>query len=123
MKDSLEIMRALGITASEIRLSGGGARSALWRQMQADVYDQSVCTINATEGPAFGVALLAGVGTDVWSTVEEACDEAVDVVARHEPNEDAARVYRAFYPVFQGLYNSLEPDFDSITNVVGRLQA
>jgi xylulokinase len=123
MKDSLEIMRALGIEASDIRLSGGGARSSLWRQMQADVYDQAVCTINATEGPAYGVALLAGVGTGVWSTVEEACGQSIAVVARHEPDEEAARVYRAFYPVFQKLYRSLEPDFDAITRVVGELQA
>jgi xylulokinase len=121
MKDSLEIMRGLGIEASEIRLSGGGARSSLWRQMQADVYDRSVCTINATEGPAYGVALLAGVGTGVWKTVEEACDEAIAVVSRHAPREKAALVYRAFYPVFQGLYRSLEGDFDAITDVVGRL--
>jgi len=121
MKDSLEIMRALGIEASEIRLSGGGARSSLWRQMQADVYDQPVCTINATEGPAYGVARLAGVGTGVWGTVEEACGEAIAVVARHKPEPGAARAYRAFYPVFQGLYRSLAPDFEAITGVVARL--
>jgi len=121
MKDSLEIMRSLGIEASEIRLSGGGARSELWRQMQADVYDHAVCTINATEGPAYGVALLAGVGTGVWSSVEEACAEAIAVVKRHEPNEADVHVYRQFYPIFQGLYRSLEADFEAITDRVSRL--
>ena len=59
MRDCLEVMRGLGVKAEQIRLSGGGARSPYWRQMQADIYGQTVAQINAQEGPAFGVALLA----------------------------------------------------------------
>ena len=63
MRDCLEIINGMNIPVKEIRLSGGGARSAFWRQMQADIYGQQVCTINAEEGPAYGVALLAAAGT------------------------------------------------------------
>lgn len=121
MKDSLEIIHSMGIEVGEIRLSGGGAKSGFWRQMQADVYEHPVCTINAGEGPAYGVALLAGVGTGVWSSVEEACEQAISVASRCEVNRERARIYGEFYPVFQDLYRSLKDDFDVITEKVGRL--
>ncbi|MGD2175196.1 MAG: xylulokinase, partial [Candidatus Brocadiaceae bacterium] len=118
MKDSLEIMRGLGIEVSQIRLSGGGARSQFWRQLQADIYDNPVCTINASEGPAYGVALLAGVGTGVWDSVPEACTQAINLTSRYEVNEEDARIYRRFYPLFQSLYASLKGDFASMTATV-----
>ncbi len=121
MKDSLEIIRQMGIAVDEIRLSGGGARSEFWRQMQADVYDNAVCTINADEGPAYGVALLAGVGTGVWDSVEEACEQSISVVSRNEVEPENARVYREYYPVYQGLYRSLKADFATITQRVAGL--
>ena len=63
MRDSLELIREMGVTIEQVRVSGGGARNALWRQIQADIYGCDVHTLNSTEGPAFGVALLAQVGT------------------------------------------------------------
>ena len=62
MRDSLELIREMGVTIEQIRVSGGGARNPLWRQIQADIYGHDVHTLNSTEGPAFGVALLAMVG-------------------------------------------------------------
>ena len=121
MKDSLEIIHAMGIEVNEIRLSGGGAKSEFWRQMQADVYERPVCTINASEGPAYGVALLAGVGTGVWDNVEQACSQAISIVDRYRVNRKQSRIYQEFYPVFQSLYRSLKGDFDVITEKVGRL--
>ncbi len=121
MKDSLEIMRGMGIPVGEIRLSGGGAKSAFWGQMQADVYGSAVCTINATEGAAYGAALLAGVGTGVWDSVEEACEAGISVTSQYAVNEGSARVYEEFYPVYQQLYRSLEGEFDVITEKVARL--
>jgi xylulokinase len=121
MKDSLEIIRSMGIAVDEVRLSGGGARSEFWRQMQADVYGNAVCTINADEGPAYGVALLAGVGTGVWGSVEEACEQSISVVSRYEVQAENARVYREYYPVYQSLYRSLKVDFAAITRKVALL--
>jgi xylulokinase len=121
MKDSLEIIRSMGIVVEEVRLSGGGARNEFWRQMQADVYESAVCTINADEGPAYGVALLAGVGTGVWGSVEEACEQSISTVSRHEVQPENVRVYREYYPLFQSLYRSLKGDFAAITGRVARL--
>ncbi|MFO7957938.1 MAG: xylulokinase [Candidatus Brocadiia bacterium] len=121
MRDSLEIMRWLDVEIDQIRLSGGGARSEFWRRMQADIYGQPVCTINASEGPAYGAALLAGVGTGAWDSVPEACDAAIDVTGEYPVNEENKRLYDELYPVFQQLYRSLEGDFDTITEKVARL--
>jgi xylulokinase len=123
MKDSLEIIRSMGIEVNQIRLSGGGARSEFWRRLQADVYGQPVCTINATEGAAYGVALLAGVGTSVWSSVEEACDKCISVTSTYAVNEADRRVYSEFYPLYGKLYRSLKDDFDAITERVSRLHS
>ena len=114
MRDSLEIIRALGVPISEIRASGGGARSAFWRKMQANIYNFSVCTINVTEGPAFGAALLAGVGAGVFSSVEEACAATVRVTSRTEVEEDIARLYEKYYGEYRRLYQSLKGDFAEI---------
>ena len=77
LRDSMEIMRELGLSVTQVRSTGGGARSSLWRQIQADIYGAEVVTVNAEEGPAFGAAILAAVGTGVYDTVEEATDDLV----------------------------------------------
>ncbi len=68
MRDALEIMLEMGTPITQVRASGGGARSDFWRHLQADVYKQPIVLTNAAEGPAYRVALLAGVGTGVWSS-------------------------------------------------------
>jgi len=118
MKDSFEIIKNLGVPIKEVRLSGGGARSRFWRQMQADIYNHEVCTINASEGPAFGVALLAGVGTGVFKTVQEACGATIRVVTRTKVNRKNERIYAKYHPVYQHLYQSLKGDYRKIAGVV-----
>ncbi len=118
MLDSLSIVRELGIPVEEIRLSGGGARSAFWRQMQADVYGQEVCTINASQGPAFGAALLAGVGTGMYGSVAEACEATISVVSRTGVQEEQRAVYARAYPMYCKLYESLKADFREIEALV-----
>jgi len=114
MRDSLEIAKGMNIPVQEIRLSGGGARSAFWRQMQADIYGQQVVTINASEGPAYGVALLAAAGTGAYKSVEEACRATISVVTRTKPKAAALKTYNAAFPVYQQLYRSLKSDFAAI---------
>ncbi|QDT44828.1 Xylulose kinase [Gimesia alba] len=118
MRDSLEIIKELNIPVKEIRLSGGGARSEFWRQMQADIYGQKVVTINAEEGPAYGVALLAAAGTGAYKDVVEACGATIRVVESTNVNPKNKKVYNQSYPVFQGLYSSLKADFQEIRSLV-----
>ena len=114
MRDSLEIFRGLDIPVKQIRASGGGSKSPLWRQIQADVFGQQVVTINSAEGPAFGVALLAAVGAGAFKNIQEACKSAIKVVKATKPNVKANKVYNAAMPVYQRLYCSLKDDFRAI---------
>lgn len=114
MTDALRIMEDMGIQVRKIRLSGGGARSQLWRQMQADIYGKQCAVINADEGPAYGVALLAGVGTGVWSSVPQACKTAIEDVALIKPDAKAKRAYVKHHAVYQRLYDALAGSFKEI---------
>jgi len=98
----------------EIRLGGGGSKSPLWRQIQADVFDQDVVTINTEQGPAFGVALLAAVGAGAFKKIEEACAATIRVVSRTACDKQAAKAYDRRFPIYQQLYQSLKSDFRAI---------
>src|SRR4051812_42275596 len=119
MRDALEIMNNMGCGAREVRASGGGARSAFWRQLQADVYNQPIVLTNATEGPAYGVALLAGVGTGVWKSVEEACRRSIKQTKKVNPNKKAAAAYEPFYRTYDKLYGDLKDRFREIASLAG----
>ncbi len=120
MRDCLEIIQGIKIPVKEIRLSGGGARSEFWRQLQADIYGQKVVTINAAEGPAYGVALLAAAGTGAYQDVVQACEATIDVVTTTAPNSTFQRLYSTLHPTYQHLYESLRQDFRSIAEQLGR---
>jgi xylulokinase len=119
MKDSLEIIKGMNVPVNEIRVSGGGANSPFWRQLQADVYGQDVVTINASEGGALGVALLAAVGTGAFSSVEEACDAVIRVTSTSVTNPETAGLYEKYYPIYGALYQHLKSDFDDIQRLIG----
>jgi len=117
MRDSLEIMRGLGIKIDQIRALGGGARSDLWRQIQADIYGTELVTINVEEGPAFGAALLAGVGARVYSSVGEACKKTIKEVRRTEPKKENIKIYDKYYEIYKSLYPTLKSCFDKTAEV------
>jgi xylulokinase len=113
LRDSLTLFREINVPIDSIRLSGGGARSPLWRQIQADIYGMPVELIEADEGAAYGAALLAGAGTGVWPSVEAACDSSVRVAKRIEPDpKTVARMdsqyaeYRKLYPALRQINHS-----------------
>ena len=111
MRDQVEIMRSRGVQVSEVRAGGGGAASEFWREMQADMYNAKVVTINTREGAAFGVALLAAVGTGEYQNVPEACSAAIKVTHTMKPRMAAAKAYDTVYPPFRRLYQCLKEDF------------
>ncbi|CAA7602606.1 glycerol kinase/xylulokinase [Acididesulfobacillus acetoxydans] len=104
LRDSLELIKEAGVPAAEIRVSGGGARSALWRQIVADIFQAPVTVVNSTEGPAFGAALLAGTGIGVYASVAEACGKTVRVESRQEPDLSAGETYEKGYALYRSLY-------------------
>ncbi len=117
MADALNIMQEMGIPTRSVRLSGGGARSDFWRQLQADIYNTPVVTINAQEGPAYGVALLAGVGTGVWSSVKQACKQAISETEKRKPNRKLAKLYQQYHKQYSNLYTALEPMYEQIAGL------
>lgn len=114
LRDSLEIIRGLNVPVRQIRAGGGGSRSELWRQIQADVFGQKVVTLNAEEGAAYGVALLAAVGAGTFADVREACRVTIRVVSETSPNRPAQKRYNQAFPIYQKLYQSLKSDFQQI---------
>jgi xylulokinase len=108
LRDTFTIFSELQIPVERIRLGGGGARSPLWRQIQADVYDHAVETVKADEGAAFGAAVLAGVGARIWSSVDEACDALVQTAERITPNAAVAEKMNERYAAFTRVYPALK---------------
>jgi xylulokinase len=118
MRDSLELIREMGVTIHQVRVSGGGACNALWKQIQADIYGCDVHTVNSTEGPAFGVALLAQVGTGGFATVPEACDATIRAANSTSVDQKVKAYYDRAYPVYRQLYQDLRQSFKSIDALV-----
>ena len=109
LKDCFTIIGEQGFQLEQIRATGGGAKSSLWRQIMADVLGVELVTTNAQEGPAFGAALLAGVASGVYASVEQACETIVQVGERTEPRPEAGRIYAKSYEVYHALYPALKP--------------
>jgi xylulokinase len=113
LNDTFAIFAEMNVPVKSIRLGGGGARSPLWRQIQADVYGQDVEIVEAEEGAAFGAAILAGVGAKMWPNVDAACNFVVRVVQRVSPipanvavMKAAGRAYRRIYPAMKSIFAS-----------------
>jgi xylulokinase len=118
LRDSFELMKTAGLSSiHQVRVSGGGARSLLWRQILADVFQAELVTVNTTEGAAYGAALLAGVGTGAWSSVDEACAATVKQTGCTSPAAAAAQVYDRGYSVYRELY----PAFMDISHRLSQL--
>jgi len=114
LRESLEILGQLNVPVKQIRVSGGGAKSMLWKQIMADTFGQKACTINAEQGPAFGVALLAAVGDGAYRDIEEACKATIHVVEKVSPTKSAEKIYNKSFPIYQSLYSSLKENFAAI---------
>lgn len=112
LKDSLELIEALGIQPSKLVASGGGSKSRLWRQMQADLFDKPVYTTKTTEEASVGAAITAGVGVGLYSSVEEACSQLISFHSEvFEPIKQNQRVYLERYALFKELYKRNEDLF------------
>ncbi|MBK7404022.1 MAG: xylulokinase [Phycisphaerales bacterium] len=115
MRQILEIVANVDVRASRIRLGGGGAKTAFWRQLQADVYDAPVELPNTEEGPAFGAALMGGVGAGVWPGVAEACRETLGVTEHREPEAKLAAFYAELLSQFGLAYPALREQFAALS--------
>ena len=116
LADCLEIIRGLGMPATQVRLSGGGARSPFWTQLFADIFNAPVVILESQEGSAYGAALLAMLGTGEYSSVAEMCKAVIRQVSSTAPNTKAAPFYREQYGIYRSLYPALKPIYSAISN-------
>ena len=111
LRDSVEILREFGLEISEVRALGGGAKSDLWRQMQADIYNTDVVTMNIDEGPAAGAAIMAAVGAKHFNNIEEACGAILKPVSTKMPISKNVEQYDEFYMTYKQIYKDLKDTF------------
>lgn len=117
LRDALELIIRRQLPVRELRLLGGGARSRLWRQILADVFDRPVYTVNHTQGAAFGAALLGGVGVGIFTSVADACIRTVKAKVAARPGPDSV-IYSRYYPRYRALYRALREEFRELARVV-----
>jgi xylulokinase len=116
-RHNLDVLRGMGIDPALILATGGGGRSALWRQMLADVFECRVATVANKEGPALGVALLAGVGTGLYRSVPAACAEVIEQRAAQQPVAENSARYGPYYELYKSLYPAMKESFHTLAGL------
>jgi xylulokinase len=117
LRDSLEILKDMKIPVKCARVSGGGAKSRLWRHILADIFNTDVEIINSEEGPAFGGAILASVGCGVFNSVDEACRSLIKVAEVIKPQGENVQKYNRVYKVYAGMYDTLKNTFINLSEI------
>lgn len=112
--DCLSLMRQVGITSDKVVLFGGGAKSRVWRQIISDAFSTKIVTLNIEEGPAYGAALLAGVGCGIYGSIEEAVDRTIKEVSQTNPIGENVKKYKNLYEIYKSLYEDLKGDFEKL---------
>ena len=115
--DCDEILKEMGLCVSRMMACGGGGKSGVWRQMLADLYGCEVNTLKQTEGPALGAAILAGVASGVYESVESACDRILQPATATKPREREAGIYRRGHKLYQKLYASLKENYKELAEL------
>nr|MCR4822928.1 xylulokinase [Treponema sp.] len=115
--DSLLVLKEMGINISSMLACGGGGTSSLWRQMLCDVFNLPVATVASKEGPALGVALLAAVGSGVYSSVEEACKKVIKVNKEQKPVKENVESYKKYYQLYRKLYPALKSSYSELSQL------
>ncbi|KJR49299.1 Xylulose kinase [Desulfosporosinus sp. I2] len=115
--ECVDVFKEMQVNVEDMIACGGGGRSTVWRQMLSDMYGCSVSTIKADEGPAFGVAILAGVGAGVYDSVEAACDNLVSKNIILKPNPSTRKVYEEYYELYKKLYADLQGSFKLLSKL------
>jgi xylulokinase len=117
LKDSFALIEGAGLGAIEqVRVSGGGSKSVLWRQILANVLGAELVVVNTTEGAAYGAAILAGVGCGEWPDAEMACSNLIKIAERVSPEEKQVVLYGLLHDKYKDLYPALKPSFNRLAS-------
>ncbi len=117
LRDCVDILREMGLQINEMRACGGGGSSPFWRQMLADVFGCEIQAMVSKEGPALGVAILAGVGAGVYKSVEEACGAIIQTNNPEQPIKNNSYQYENYYAIYKKLYPSLKDNFKQLSRL------
>ena len=112
VRRNIEVIEGLGVPVNEIRALGGGARSRVWKQMEADIVGRPVLTTTNEEAATLGAAILAGKAVGIYSSVEEAAEQMIQIKERFEPNPANRAVYDETFGTYVRLYDALCPLFE-----------
>ena len=117
LRDVAELIKEMGVPITQIRTSGGGPLSALWRQIHADVFGNEVVTVSGSaEGGAYGAALVAGAGVGMWPSVEEAV-RFLTIETKDRPIPEHTDTYDRLFLVYRNLYSALKESFDRVSEI------
>jgi xylulokinase len=117
IKDIFVLIQQAGLgEIKQVRASGGGAKSALWRQILASVLETELVTVNTTEGAAYGAAALAAVGSGAWPNVPSACRDLIQITGAVAPASGDIAAYRNGYQIYRGLYPALKASFQQLSD-------
>ena len=118
LRDTIELLRNANVSVNEVMASGGGAKSKLWLQMQADIYNASIVTTNVSETGCVGAAMLAAIGAKHFSDAKEACSQIIKPISVTEPNQQKVAMYEDFYSTYRSLYGTLQKTFAKQAEIV-----
>lgn len=121
LKDCQEILIEMGVETDQMMACGGGGKSPVWRQMLADLYECRVTTAKQAEGPALGAAILAGVGTGLYESVERACEKLISADQVTQPDPQNTIRYREYHKLYQQLYVDLKQSYKVLAALPGRM--
>jgi len=115
LRDCLEVFEELGIKIDQVIASGGGAKSKVWKQIQADIFNKEVFTTQSVEQAAMGAAILAGVGVGIYKDVEEGCKKIVKLKEEKiKPIPENVNIYHKQFEIYKSLYQDLKEDFKKL---------
>ncbi len=119
LTDCKDILSEMGVNVNDMMACGGGAKNAVQRQMMADMFNCDVNTVTATEGPALGVAILAGVGAGLYDSVEAACRKMIhkDPAKECKPNADSTKEYAKYHQIYKNLYAALKDQYKALADL------
>jgi xylulokinase len=112
VRRNIEVIEGLGVPVDEVRALGGGARSRIWKQIEADIIGRPVLTTTNEEAATLGAAILAGKAVGLYSNIEEAAEQMIRIKDRFEPNLKNKAVYDDAFATYVKLYDALCPLFE-----------
>ena len=117
LRDCIEVFREMNVKVNDMMACGGGGSSPLWRSMLVDVYGCPVKTVSSKEGPALGAAILASVGSGIYSNVTEACSEIVKIDKTQTPKAENIPEYEKYYQLYRKIYPQLKNSFAELAGL------